>query len=86
MCNFEKWTSVLNPDDAWGPALAIHRAEHFPLQIPEARRLLLPPEVEVAATPAPVCFRFFFVYFKILIDVLFTESYKEIHTKNNILF
>ena len=62
MRNFEKWTSVLNPDDAWGPALAIHRAEHFPLQIPEARRLLLPPEVEVAATPAPVCFRIFCLF------------------------
>ncbi|CAD6198650.1 unnamed protein product [Caenorhabditis auriculariae] len=43
----QKWQNVLNPDDAWGPALAIHRAEQFPLQIPEARRLLLPPEVEL---------------------------------------
>ncbi|CAI4231197.1 unnamed protein product [Auanema sp. JU1783] len=49
----QKWQSVLNPDDSWGPALAIHRAEHFPLQIPEARRLLLPPEVEIAGSPAP---------------------------------
>ncbi|GMT19400.1 hypothetical protein PFISCL1PPCAC_10697, partial [Pristionchus fissidentatus] len=37
----QRWSSVLNPDDSWGPALAIHRAEHFPLQIPEARRLLI---------------------------------------------
>nr|ACI49252.1 hypothetical protein Csp3_JD07.002 [Caenorhabditis angaria] len=43
----QKWWKVLYPDDAWGPALAIHRAEKFPLQIPEARRLLLPPEVEI---------------------------------------
>ncbi|KAK6018844.1 hypothetical protein OSTOST_15542, partial [Ostertagia ostertagi] len=42
-----KWASVLNPDDSWGPALAVHRAEQFPLQIPEARRLLISPEVEV---------------------------------------
>ncbi|KHJ90874.1 hypothetical protein OESDEN_09272 [Oesophagostomum dentatum] len=42
-----RWASVLNPDDSWGPALAVHRAEQFPLQIPEARRLLIPPEVEV---------------------------------------
>ncbi|CAB3402724.1 unnamed protein product [Caenorhabditis bovis] len=43
----QKWWKILYPDDAWGPALAIHRAEKFPLQIPEARRLLLPPEVEI---------------------------------------
>uniref|UniRef100_A0A1I7XAZ6 Solute carrier family 6 member 8 n=1 Tax=Heterorhabditis bacteriophora TaxID=37862 RepID=A0A1I7XAZ6_HETBA len=46
----QKWTNVLNPEDAWGPALAVHRAEHFPLQIPEARRLLLPPELEVTGS------------------------------------
>lgn len=46
----QKWWRVLYPDDAWGPALAIHRAEKFPLQIPEARRLLLPPEVEIQAS------------------------------------
>lgn len=28
----------MSPEDDWGPALAIHRAEHYPLQIPEARR------------------------------------------------
>ncbi|EYC17483.1 hypothetical protein Y032_0030g2079 [Ancylostoma ceylanicum] len=43
----QRWATVLNPDDSWGPALAVHRAEQFPLQIPEARRLLIPPEVEV---------------------------------------
>ncbi|CAJ0579190.1 unnamed protein product, partial [Mesorhabditis spiculigera] len=42
----QRWRTVLNPDDSWGPALAIHRAEQFPLQVPEARRLLLPPELE----------------------------------------
>eukprot|EP00081_Caenorhabditis_elegans_P017288 NP_497416.4 Sodium-dependent acetylcholine transporter [Caenorhabditis elegans] len=46
----QKWWRVLYPDDAWGPAMAIHRAEKFPLQIPEARRLLLPPEVEIASS------------------------------------
>ncbi|CAJ0942793.1 unnamed protein product, partial [Mesorhabditis belari] len=45
----QKWRAVLNPHDSWGPALAVHRAEQFPLQIPEARRLLLPPELEVNA-------------------------------------
>lgn len=43
----QRWATVLNPDDSWGPALAVHRAEQFPLQIPEARRLLISPEVEV---------------------------------------
>ncbi|KAE9418941.1 hypothetical protein Angca_002340, partial [Angiostrongylus cantonensis] len=43
----QRWAVVLNPDDSWGPALAVHRAEQFPLQIPEARRLLIPPEIEV---------------------------------------
>lgn len=46
----QKWWRVLYPDDAWGPAMAIHRAEKFPLQIPEARRLLLPPEVEIVSS------------------------------------
>uniref|UniRef100_W6NFM8 Sodium:neurotransmitter symporter domain containing protein n=1 Tax=Haemonchus contortus TaxID=6289 RepID=W6NFM8_HAECO len=46
----QKWASVLNPDDSWGPALAVHRAEQFPLQIPEARRLLISPEVEVVGS------------------------------------
>ncbi|KAK6740062.1 hypothetical protein RB195_008499 [Necator americanus] len=50
----QRWATVLNPDDSWGPALAVHRAEQFPLQIPEARRLLIPPEVEVLGSQA-VC-------------------------------
>lgn len=29
---------LLSPEDDWGPALAVHRAEEFPLQVPEARR------------------------------------------------
>lgn len=27
----------MSPEDDWGPAMAVHRAEQFPLQIPEAR-------------------------------------------------
>ncbi|EPB66659.1 hypothetical protein ANCCEY_14250 [Ancylostoma ceylanicum] len=50
-----RWATVLNPDDSWGPALAVHRAEQFPLQIPEARRLLIPPEVEVLGSHQVVC-------------------------------
>ncbi|WKX98886.1 hypothetical protein Q1695_014062 [Nippostrongylus brasiliensis] len=48
----QRWATVLNPDDSWGPALAVHRAEQFPLQIPEARRLLISPEVEVMGSRA----------------------------------
>ncbi|KIH59204.1 hypothetical protein ANCDUO_10577 [Ancylostoma duodenale] len=51
----QRWATVLNPDDSWGPALAVHRAEQFPLQIPEARRLLIPPEVEVLGSHQAVC-------------------------------
>ncbi|CAJ0599966.1 unnamed protein product [Cylicocyclus nassatus] len=51
----QRWTTTLNPDDSWGPALAVHRAEQFPLQIPEARRLLIPPEVEVMGSHQEVC-------------------------------
>jgi hypothetical protein len=36
----ERWQRLLCPEDDWGPALAIHRAEYYPLQIPEARRLM----------------------------------------------
>uniref|UniRef100_A0A7E4V3A1 Transporter n=1 Tax=Panagrellus redivivus TaxID=6233 RepID=A0A7E4V3A1_PANRE len=36
----KRWRDLLCPDDDWGPALAIHRAEMYPLQIPEARKLL----------------------------------------------
>ncbi|VDL64107.1 unnamed protein product [Nippostrongylus brasiliensis] len=50
----QRWATVLNPDDSWGPALAVHRAEQFPLQIPEARRLLISPEVEVMGSRAVV--------------------------------
>uniref|UniRef100_A0A5S6QRV9 Transporter n=1 Tax=Trichuris muris TaxID=70415 RepID=A0A5S6QRV9_TRIMR len=32
-----RFRDLMIPDDAWGPALAVHRAEEFPLQIPEAR-------------------------------------------------
>ncbi|KAL6728873.1 hypothetical protein Aduo_010606 [Ancylostoma duodenale] len=52
----QRWATVLNPDDSWGPALAVHRAEQFPLQIPEARRLLIPPEVEVLGSHQAVSF------------------------------
>ncbi|KHN78185.1 Sodium-dependent acetylcholine transporter [Toxocara canis] len=38
----QRWRDLLCPDDDWGPALAVHRAEYYPLQIPEARRLILP--------------------------------------------
>ncbi|KAI6215457.1 Transporter [Aphelenchoides besseyi] len=36
----ERWQRLLCPEDDWGPALAVHRAEYYPLQIPEARRLM----------------------------------------------
>lgn len=36
----QRWRELLCPEDDWGPALAIHRAEYYPLQIPEARRLI----------------------------------------------
>jgi len=36
----ERWHTLLCPEDDWGPALAVHRAEYYPLQIPEARRLM----------------------------------------------
>ncbi|CAD5217823.1 unnamed protein product [Bursaphelenchus okinawaensis] len=36
----ERWQTLLCPDDDWGPALAVHRSEYYPLQIPEARRLM----------------------------------------------
>uniref|UniRef100_A0A0K0G1N0 Sodium-dependent acetylcholine transporter (inferred by orthology to a C. elegans protein) n=1 Tax=Strongyloides venezuelensis TaxID=75913 RepID=A0A0K0G1N0_STRVS len=40
--NFTKrWRDVLCPENDWGPALAIHRSEYYPLQIPEARGLLI---------------------------------------------
>ncbi|KAK0418475.1 hypothetical protein QR680_013577 [Steinernema hermaphroditum] len=35
----KRWRDLLCPEDDWGPALAVHRAERYPLQIPEARRL-----------------------------------------------
>ncbi len=31
---------LLAPEDDWGPALAVHRAEQYPLQIPEARKAI----------------------------------------------
>ena len=31
---------LMMPADDWGPALAVHRAEQYPLQIPEARKPL----------------------------------------------
>uniref|UniRef100_A0AC34FE99 Transporter n=1 Tax=Panagrolaimus sp. ES5 TaxID=591445 RepID=A0AC34FE99_9BILA len=36
----KRWRELLCPEDDWGPALAIHRAEKYPLQIPEAKKLL----------------------------------------------
>ncbi|KAI6240041.1 Transporter [Aphelenchoides fujianensis] len=36
----ERWQRLLCPEDDWGPALAVHRSEYYPLQIPEARRLM----------------------------------------------
>uniref|UniRef100_A0A914KVR2 Transporter n=1 Tax=Meloidogyne incognita TaxID=6306 RepID=A0A914KVR2_MELIC len=38
---------LLCPADDWGPALAIHRAELYPLQIPEARKLMIPPSSKI---------------------------------------
>uniref|UniRef100_A0A1I8BTP1 Transporter n=1 Tax=Meloidogyne hapla TaxID=6305 RepID=A0A1I8BTP1_MELHA len=38
---------LLCPADDWGPALAIHRAELYPLQIPEARNLMIPPSSRI---------------------------------------
>ncbi|KAF7629202.1 hypothetical protein Mgra_00009265 [Meloidogyne graminicola] len=38
---------LLCPSDDWGPALAIHRAELYPLQIPEARKLMVPPSSRI---------------------------------------
>ncbi len=29
---------MILPADDWGPALAVHRAEQYPLQIPESRK------------------------------------------------
>ncbi|KAL3090129.1 hypothetical protein niasHS_006581 [Heterodera schachtii] len=34
---------LLCPTDDWGPALAVHRAELYPMQIPEAQKLMAPP-------------------------------------------
>ncbi|KAI3409917.1 transporter [Globodera pallida] len=34
---------LLCPTDDWGPALAVHRAELYPMQIPEAQKLMTPP-------------------------------------------
>ncbi|VIO92045.1 Sodium:neurotransmitter symporter family protein [Brugia malayi] len=42
----QRWLDLFCPENEWGPALAIHRAEYYPLQIPEARRLILPPQKE----------------------------------------
>ncbi|CAG9536156.1 unnamed protein product [Cercopithifilaria johnstoni] len=42
----QRWLDLFCPESEWGPALAIHRAEYYPLQIPEARRLILPPRKE----------------------------------------
>jgi len=39
----KRWRDLLCPEDDWGPALALHRAEMYPLQIPEARRLMTMP-------------------------------------------
>jgi len=36
----KRWSDLLCPSDDWGPALAVHRAEVYPLQIPEAKRLM----------------------------------------------
>lgn len=33
----QRFRTLLSPEDDWGPALAIYRAEQYPLQIPEAR-------------------------------------------------
>ncbi|TKR57853.1 hypothetical protein L596_030498 [Steinernema carpocapsae] len=41
----KRWRDLLCPEDDWGPALAVHRAERYPLQIPEARRLMLTPAI-----------------------------------------
>uniref|UniRef100_A0A0N5AJ66 Transporter n=1 Tax=Syphacia muris TaxID=451379 RepID=A0A0N5AJ66_9BILA len=38
----QRWRDLLCPEDDWGPALAIHRAEYYPFQVPEARRLIAP--------------------------------------------
>ncbi|CAD5222395.1 unnamed protein product [Bursaphelenchus xylophilus] len=46
----ERWQQLLCPEDDWGPALAVHRAEYYPLQIPEARRLM-PPARYVSSAP-----------------------------------
>ena len=34
----DRLRAAMAPTEDWGPALALHRAEHFPLQIPEARK------------------------------------------------
>ena len=36
----DRWQRLLCPEGDWGPALAVHRAEYYPLQVPEARRLV----------------------------------------------
>lgn len=33
----QRLRTLLSPEDDWGPALAVHRSEEYPLQIPEAR-------------------------------------------------
>uniref|UniRef100_A0A183DFW9 Bestrophin homolog n=1 Tax=Gongylonema pulchrum TaxID=637853 RepID=A0A183DFW9_9BILA len=43
----QRWMDLFCPDDEWGPALAVHRAEYYPLQIPEARRLVFPAQKQV---------------------------------------
>jgi hypothetical protein len=34
----QRLQELLSPDATWGPALAVHRSEQYPLQIPESRK------------------------------------------------
>ncbi|VDP02911.1 unnamed protein product [Soboliphyme baturini] len=46
----KRFQDLMCPEDDWGPALAIHRAEEFPLQIPEAREPIK--DLNLATSPA----------------------------------
>lgn len=55
--NFAKrWRDVLCPENDWGPALAIHRSEYYPLQIPEARGLLIQKGERIKSESPNNCF------------------------------
>ena len=43
--------TLLSPHDEWGPALAVHRAEQYPLHVPEAQAVTkLPVDDDIHAS------------------------------------